>query len=191
MSCCGPTARPTASSSRARPPPLRGHERGVRGATEAFGAAPAESPAATIGEDATAAGAAPAAPTPGRTSRDGQADEVIANKYTLVEPIGEGGMGSVWRARQTEPVRRYVAVKLIKAGMDSRQVMARFEAERQALALMDHPNIARVLDGGLHDGRPFFVMELIKGVPITDYCDARRLTPRERLELFVPVCQAI
>ncbi len=100
-------------------------------------------------------------------------------------------MGSVWCARQTEPVKRAVAVKLIKAGMDSRQVLARFEAERQALALMDHPNIAKVLDGGLHEGRPYFVMELVKGVPITEYCDARRLTPRERLELFVPVCQAI
>jgi serine/threonine protein kinase/tetratricopeptide (TPR) repeat protein len=157
-------------------------------ATEVSGVAPAESPAATVGEGATVAGAAPAAPALGRT---GRADEVIAGKYTLVEPIGEGGMGAVWRARQTVPVKRYVAVKLIKAGMDSRQVLARFEAERQALALMDHPNIARVLDGGLHDGRPFFVMELVKGVPITDFCDARRLTPRERLELFVPVCQAI
>ncbi|HUR55603.1 MAG TPA: protein kinase, partial [Gemmataceae bacterium] len=108
-----------------------------------------------------------------------------------VEPIGEGGMGSVWLSHQSEPVKRTVAVKLIKAGMDSRQVLARFEAERQALALMDHPNIAKVLDGGLHDGRPFFVMELVKGVPITEFCDARRLTPKERLELFVPVCQAI
>ena len=120
-----------------------------------------------------------------------QAGAVIAGKYTLVEAIGEGGMGSVWRARQTEPVKRLVAVKLIKAGMDSKQVLARFDAERQALAMMDHPNIAKVLDGGLHDGRPFFVMELVKGVPITEFCDARRLTPRERLELFVPVCQAI
>ena len=128
-------------------------------------------------------------PTPGRT---GHADEVIAGKYTLVEPIGEGGMGAVWRARQTEPVRRYVAVKLIKAGMDSRQVVARFEAERQALALMDHPNIARVFDGGTTaSGRPFFVMELVKGVLITQFCDERRMTPRQRLELFVPVCQAI
>ncbi|MBL8820942.1 MAG: serine/threonine protein kinase, partial [Planctomycetia bacterium] len=119
------------------------------------------------------------------------AGAVIAGKYTLVELIGEGGMGSVWRAKQSEPVKRFVAVKLIKAGMDSRQVLARFEAERQALALMDHPNIAKVLDGGLHDHRPFFVMELVKGIPITDYCDSRKLTPRERLELFVPVCQAI
>jgi len=119
------------------------------------------------------------------------AGTVVAGKYTLVEPIGEGGMGSVWRARQSEPVKRFVAVKLIKAGMDSKQVLNRFEAERQALAVMDHPNIAKVLDGGLHDGRPFFVMELVKGVPITEYCDARKLTPRERLELFGPVCQAI
>jgi serine/threonine protein kinase len=117
---------------------------------------------------------------------------VIAGRYKLVEEVGEGGMGTVWVAQQTEPVKRVVAIKLIKAGMDSRAVLARFEAERQALALMDHPNIARVLDGGATaDGRPFFVMELVKGTPITRFCDARRLTPRQRLELFVPVCQAI
>ncbi len=117
---------------------------------------------------------------------------VLAGRYILLEPIGVGGMGTVWMARQTEPVKRLVAVKLIKPGMDSKVVLARFEAERQALALMDHPNIARVLDGGLtEDGRPFFVMDLVKGVPITEYCDARKLTPRERLELFVPVCHAI
>ena len=117
--------------------------------------------------------------------------QLIAGKYTLVELVGEGGMGSVWRAKQSEPVKRSVAVKLIKAGMDSKQVLARFNAERQALALMDHPNIAKVLDGGVHDNRPFFVMELVKGLPITEYCDQRKLTPKERLELFVPVCQAI
>src|SRR3989440_2154681 len=101
-------------------------------------------------------------------------------------------MGAVWMAQQTEPVKRLVAVKLIKAGMDSKAVLARFEAERQALALMDHPNIAKVHDAGVApDGRPFFVMELVKGVPITRYCDERRLTPRQRLELFVPVCQAL
>jgi serine/threonine protein kinase/tetratricopeptide (TPR) repeat protein len=116
---------------------------------------------------------------------------VIAGKYTLVDVIGEGGMGAVWRAKQTEPVKRLVAVKLIKAGMDSKHVLARFGAERQALAMMDHPNIAKVLDGGLHEGRPFFAMELVNGVPITNYCDQRQLTPRERLELFVQVCQAI
>ena len=120
------------------------------------------------------------------------AGTVLGGKYKLVEPIGEGGMGTVWMAQQTEPVRRVVAVKLIKAGMDSRAVLARFEAERQALAMMDHPNIAKVLDAGATpDGRPYFVMELVKGVPITAFCDARKLTPRQRLELFVPVCQAV
>src|SRR5262249_16998231 len=112
--------------------------------------------------------------------------------YKLLEPIGEGGMGTVYLAQQTEPVKRLVALKLIKPGMDSGQVIARFEAERQALALMDHPNIARVLDAGTTEGgRPFFVMELVKGVPITRYCDERHLTPRQRLGLFVPVCQAL
>ncbi len=120
------------------------------------------------------------------------AGTVIGGKYKLIEEIGEGGMGSVWMAQQTEPVKRTVAVKLIKAGMDSRAVLARFEAERQALAIMDHPNIAKVLDAGATpDGRPFFVMELVKGVTITKFCDDNKLTPRERLELFVPVCNAI
>ncbi|MGL4551076.1 MAG: serine/threonine-protein kinase, partial [Gemmataceae bacterium] len=121
-----------------------------------------------------------------------RAGTALAGKYRLVEEIGAGGMGTVWLAQQSEPVKRKVAVKLIKAGMDSESVLARFDAERQALAVMDHPNIAKVLDGGLTpDGLPFFVMELVKGVPITEYCDARKLTPRERLELFVPVCHAI
>jgi eukaryotic-like serine/threonine-protein kinase len=112
--------------------------------------------------------------------------------YKLLQLIGEGGMGSVYMAEQEKPVRRRVAVKIIKLGMDTGQVIARFEAERQALALMDHPHIAKVLDAGSTDaGRPYFVMELVKGIPITDYCDRNRLTPRERLELFVPVCQAI
>src|SRR4051812_8787581 len=119
-------------------------------------------------------------------------NSLIAGKYKLVEEIGEGGMGHVFLAQQTEPVRRAVAVKVIKPGMDSKAVLARFEAERQALAMMDHPNIAKVLDAGVTDnGRPFFVMELIKGLPITEFCDARKLTLRQRLELFVPVCQAI
>jgi len=117
---------------------------------------------------------------------------VVAGKYKLIEEIGEGGMGSVYMAQQTEPVKRAVAVKVIKAGMDSKAVLARFEAERQALAMMDHPNIAKVLDAGTTDsGRPYFVMELVKGMPITQYCDQRKFTPRQRLELFVPVCQAI
>ncbi|MCI0460853.1 MAG: protein kinase [Gemmataceae bacterium] len=112
--------------------------------------------------------------------------------YRLLEVIGEGGMGTVYLAEQREPVQRQVALKVIKAGMDSRQVIARFEAERQALALMDHPHIAKVHDAGTTpDGRPFFVMELVQGVPITRYCDEHRLTPRQRLELFIPVCQAI
>jgi eukaryotic-like serine/threonine-protein kinase len=112
--------------------------------------------------------------------------------YKLLQPIGEGGMGVVYMAEQEKPIRRRVALKVIKAGMDTDQVVARFEAERQALALMDHPNIARVLDAGATEsGRPFFVMELVHGIPITEYCDQARLTPRQRLELFVPVCQAI
>ncbi len=143
---------------------------------------------ALLAADATV-GPAPTATAP--TSPDEQG-VILAGKYTLLEVVGEGGMGSVWRAKQTEPVKRHVAIKLIKAGMDSKAVLARFDAERQALAMMDHPNIAKVLDGGLTpDNRPFFVMELVKGVPITEYCDARKLTPKERLELFVQVCQAI
>jgi tetratricopeptide (TPR) repeat protein/serine/threonine protein kinase len=116
----------------------------------------------------------------------------VVGPYKLIEQIGEGGMGTVYMAQQTEPVKRLVALKLINPGMDSKQVLARFEAERQALALMDHPNIAKVFDAGTTEtGRPFFVMELVKGVPITKYCDDHRLTPRQRLELFIPVCQAI
>jgi WD40 repeat protein/serine/threonine protein kinase len=116
----------------------------------------------------------------------------IIGPYKLMEQIGEGGMGLVFIAEQQRPVRRKVALKVIKPGMDSRAVIARFEAERQALALMDHPNIAKVHDGGeTAEGRPYFVMELVKGVPITDYCDENRLTPRERLELFLHVCEAV
>ncbi|MGH9900483.1 MAG: protein kinase domain-containing protein, partial [Pyrinomonadaceae bacterium] len=129
----------------------------------------------------------PAAPT---AAGEGVGDAV--GPYTLREQLGEGGMGLVYVAEQSVPVRRKVALKVIKPGMDSRQVVARFEAERQALALMDHPNIARVLDAGAAaDGRPYFAMELVKGVPITRYCDEHHLTPRQRLELFVPVCQAV
>jgi serine/threonine protein kinase len=112
--------------------------------------------------------------------------------YKLREQIGEGGFGLVFVAEQTEPVRRKVALKVIKPGMDSAQVIARFEAEREALALMDHPNIARVFDGGATEsGRPFFVMELVRGIPITEYCDKNQLGPRDRLELFMTVCHAI
>jgi serine/threonine protein kinase/tetratricopeptide (TPR) repeat protein len=122
----------------------------------------------------------------------GEAPGTRLGPYKLLQPIGEGGMGSVWLAEQQEPVKRLVALKLIKAGLDSAQVLARFEAERQAIALMDHPHIARVLDAGATtSGRPYFVMELVKGIPITRYCDEQQLTPRQRLELFVPVCLAI
>jgi len=146
----------------------------------------------------------------------------VIGPYKLLQEIGHGGMGVVFMAEQTEPVARRVALKIIKPGMDTRQVIARFEAERQALAMMDHPNIAKVLDAGTtgrkdeggrmkdegkeaghpdssfilpppsfaDPGRPYFVMELVKGVPITQYCDEQHLTPRQRLELFVPVCQA-
>ena len=112
--------------------------------------------------------------------------------YKLMEQIGEGGFGLVFVAEQQHPVRRKVALKIIKPGMDTRDVIARFEAERQALALMDHPNIARVLDAGATEhGRPYFVMELVKGIPITEYCDQQHLTARQRLELFLSVCQAV
>ena len=121
----------------------------------------------------------------------GRAGTIIGH-YKLLEKIGEGGMGAVYMADQQEPVRRRVALKIIKPGMDSRQVIARFEAERQALALMDHPHIAKVLDAGATSaGHPYFVMELVRGIPITEYCDQNNLSVRERLQLFVPVCQAV
>ncbi len=116
----------------------------------------------------------------------------VIGPYKLMEQIGEGGMGLVYVAEQQHPVRRKVALKIIKPGMDSRDVIARFEAERQALALMDHPNIARVFDAGTTEsGRPYFVMELVKGIPIVEYCDGQQLTTRERLDLFLSVCQAV
>lgn len=132
--------------------------------------------------------------TPAATVLGENAERVGAaiGPYKLIEQIGEGGFGLVFVAEQQKPVRRRVALKLIKPGMDTHEVISRFEAERQALALMDHPNIARVLDAGTTDsGRPYFVMELVHGIPITDYCDQARLTPRERLELFISVCRAV
>jgi serine/threonine protein kinase/WD40 repeat protein len=143
------------------------------------------------------------APSPGlQPTADDACSErpgMVIGPYKLLQQIGEGGMGTVFMAEQTHPLQRKVALKIIKPGMDSRQVIARFEAERQALALVDHPNIAKVLDagttggepGGVSPGRPYFVMELVKGVPVTTYCDEHRRTLRERLELFVPVCQAV
>jgi serine/threonine protein kinase len=116
----------------------------------------------------------------------------VIGPYKLLQQIGEGGMGVVFMAEQTEPIQRTVALKIIKPGMDTRQVIARFEAERQALAVMDHPNIAKVLDAGTtENGRPYFVMDLVKGIAITKYCDDHKLSLRERLELFAPVCQAV
>ena len=133
-------------------------------------------------EDQTVLGDAPLHEGPG----------TVIGRYKLLQQIGEGGMGVVYMAEQEEPVRRRVALKVIKLGMDTRQIVARFEAERQALAMMDHPNIARVLDGGATEtGRPYFVMELVHGVPITEFCDKNKLPAKERLGLFVQVCQAI
>jgi tetratricopeptide (TPR) repeat protein len=112
--------------------------------------------------------------------------------YSLVKELGEGGMGIVYQARQEKPIRREVALKIVKPGMDSRQVIARFEGERQALAMMDHPNIARVIEAGATAaGRPYFVMDLVEGMPITQYCQTHGLSPRQRLEVFLPVCEAI
>jgi serine/threonine protein kinase/tetratricopeptide (TPR) repeat protein len=135
-----------------------------------------------------------AAEAPAATTDEpcGEGPVTVIGPYKLLEPVGEGGFGVVFLAEQTEPVRRKVALKVLKAGMATRQVMARFEAERQALAIMDHPNIAKVFDGGATaSGRPYFVMELVKGVPITEFCDQNYLTPRQRLELFLPVCRAV
>ncbi len=116
----------------------------------------------------------------------------VIGPYKLLQQIGEGGMGVVYMAEQAEPVKRRVALKIIKPGMDSRQVIARFETERQALAMMDHPNIAKVLDAGTTDsGRPYFAMELVNGISLTRYCDEQHLTTRERLELFIPICHAV
>src|SRR5215211_729755 len=147
-----------------------------------------EQPAAGLGDTGRTG---PAATETARPAGAGPG-AVVAGRYKLLEQIGEGGFGVVFLAEQQQPVRRRVALKVLKAGMDTRQVVARFEAERQALAIMDHPNIAKILDGGATtSGRPFFVMELVKGTPITEFCDRHHLSPRQRLELFVPVCQAV
>jgi hypothetical protein len=122
----------------------------------------------------------------------GEGAGATIGNYKLLQLIGEGGFGSVFMAEQERPVRRRVALKIIKLGMDTKQVIARFEAERQALAMMDHPNIAKVLDAGATAmGRPFFVMELVKGVPITKYCDVNEVSTSDRLELFHAVCLAV
>jgi len=117
---------------------------------------------------------------------------LIAGRYKLLEEIGDGGMGTVWMAEQKEPAKRLVAVRLIKAGMDSKALLARLEAERQALALLDHPHIAKTHDAGTdNSGRPYFVIELVKGLPLTECCDARKLSVHERLDLFISICSAV
>jgi serine/threonine protein kinase/tetratricopeptide (TPR) repeat protein len=155
---------------------------------------------ATLADErgASPASSGPAVPSPSPTQtlrrevKDITPGALIGGKYKLLEELGSGGMGVVHLAEQVEPVRRRVALKIIKLGMDTRQVVARFETERQALAVMDHPNIAKVLDAGATEtGRPYFVMELARGIPITDYCDRHKLSTRERLRLFVAVCQAV
>jgi len=113
-------------------------------------------------------------------------------RYQIVRPLGEGGMGTVYLAEQREPIRRHVALKVVKLGMDTSQVLARFDNERQALAMMEHPNIARILDAGATtNGRPYFVMEYVDGAPIIEYCDRKRMTIKERLALFLAVCRGV
>ena len=158
-------------------------------------ARPASAPAADATRDHTPEPAVTSESNPTASAGGSEIAEgpgTTIGPYKLLQKIGEGGMGAVFMAEQERPVRRKVALKVIKPGMDTARVIARFEAERQALAIMDHASIARVLDAGATEtGRPFFVMELVKGVPITEYCDRNHLTPKERLELFIPVCQAI
>src|SRR6267154_1502524 len=142
-------------------------------------------------QDETSRLASPSAPT--ETAADlASAEKISFGPYRLLQRLGEGGMGEVWLAEQSKPVRRRVALKLIKAGMDTREVVARFESERQALALMDHPAIAKVFDAGsTPEGRPYFAMEYVPGIPITAYCDKHRMTTRQRMELFVQVCEGV
>ena len=160
-------------------------------ADDSAGAFLAELAAGAGGTVRVGAGLDPAATVEASASHSERPGDTI-DRYKLMEQIGEGGFGVVYVAEQKEPVKRRVALKIIKLGMDTRSVMARFEAERQALAMMDHPNIAKVLDAGsTPEGRPYFVMELVKGIPLTTFCDERRLSICERLQLFLPVCQAI
>jgi eukaryotic-like serine/threonine-protein kinase len=147
---------------------------------------PADSPQLDVTSDSPNSAADVAANA--TISPAGTPGATVAGRYRLLELIGEGGMGTVWMAEQREPVKRLVALKLIKPGMASKTVLARFDAERQALALMDHPNIAKVLDGGTTaEGHPYFVMELVRGIPLTRYCDEHRLAIPKRLNLFVQI----
>jgi serine/threonine protein kinase len=168
-----------------------GDDRALRARLEALLSAH-EQPDSALGTEVEAA---PVAKQTMKLDLADAPDEAVGQKigrYKILERVGEGGCGVVYVAEQTEPVRRRVALKVIKLGMDTKQVVARFEAERQALAMMDHPNIAKVLDAGTTDvGRPFFVMELVRGIRITDYCDQTQLSTKDRLDLFIKVCQAI
>jgi serine/threonine protein kinase len=178
---------------------LRAEVEGLLAALEGAGdflKHPAEAPVVTVDSEPGAIVGERGASAPGESPQaHTSSPETVGSHigpYKLVQQLGEGGMGAVWVAEQAEPVKRRVALKLIKPGMDSAQVLRRFEAERQALALMDHTHIARVFDAGTTaSGRPYFVMELVKGVPITKYCDELHLPIRDRLALFMPVCQAI
>ena len=149
---------------------------------------------AIAGENAPQAATVGGEPSIAAARDDGRTEALPGwvGRYKMLKVLGEGGMGIVYLARQEHPIERAVAVKLIKPGMDSRQIIARFEAERQTLALLDHPNIAHVLDvGTTEDGRPYFVMEYVQGLSITEHCDQQKLTIEERLRLFLHVCEAI
>src|SRR6266566_2731065 len=162
---------------------------------ESAGDAALRAEAEALLEASDRAGSFLESPALGVTAEQPSADDgpgTAVGPYRLLEQIGEGGFGVVFMAEQTQPIRRKVALKVLKPGMDTRQVVARFEAERQALALMDHPHIARVFDGGeTAGGRPYFVMELVRGVPVTDFCDRNQFPVRERLGLFISICRAV
>ena len=144
-----------------------------------------------LGAFESSVGAEASGPEPIRTPTAAAGDDDFG-RYHIVRPLGEGGMGTVYLAEQLEPIRRSVALKVVKLGMDTAQVLARFNNERQALAMMDHPNIAQIFDAGATTkGRPYFVMEYIEGAPITQYCDRKRMTTTDRLVLFLAVCRAV
>lgn len=164
----------------------------VRALLAAHEAAPTKFLATRAGNSAVTFKMAPRSPEQSRRLSASEEPGNLIGPYKLLQQIGEGGFGTVWMAEQAQPIRRRVALKIIKLGMDTREVIARFEQERQALAMMDHPNIARVLDAGATDtGRPYFVMELVRGIKITDYCDQNHLSTKERLDLFIQVCAAV
>jgi serine/threonine protein kinase len=165
----------------------------VQGPAEKFFASPVEVKLAEVAQNVAASlGEAAAQPVTPASAKGTEALDMRIGPYKLLQRLGEGGCGVVYMAEQETPVRRRVALKIIRLGMDTENVVARFEAERQALAMMDHPNIARVLDAGATEtGRPYFVMELVRGVKITEYCNVHQLDTRERLELFIQVCHAI